>query len=69
VFVLALVLLVAFNAIERAHPRTAPLTGRMVIASATLMTSVAGYVDVFLCLRHHTFCFARAATSSSWRSR
>ena len=34
--------------------------GGVTIASATLMTAVAGYVDAFLYLRHHTFGFAQS---------
>jgi hypothetical protein len=33
---------------------TAVAPGSVTIASATLMTAVAGYVDAFLYLRHHT---------------
>src|ERR1700710_3146302 len=38
---------------------TAVVPGSVTIASATLMTAVAGYVDAFLYLRHHTFGFAQ----------
>ena len=39
---------------------TAVAPGSVTIASATLMTAVAGYVDAFLYLRHHTFGFAQS---------
>src|SRR6202012_4871538 len=48
---------VAFRPVPRTT--TPPAAGGLGIASAVLMTSVAGYVDAFLYLRHHVFGFAQ----------
>jgi uncharacterized membrane protein YoaK (UPF0700 family) len=44
----------------RSMTTTELVPGRVTIASATLMTAVAGYVDAFLYLRHQTFGFAQS---------